>query len=266
MFAMGGLRKQLPVTFWTFLIASASLAALPLVTAGFYSKDMILWEAWSSQAGSPWLWAAGLAGALLTSIYAFRMVFLTFYGPSKTQVRRKPGLRMQLPLVILAVLSVVGGFVELPSFLGNLPLFSDFLQSALPAAPSMRGGVSTEIVLQCSAAAVSLIGIYLAYRLYLRTPQYAESLLRTTWGTALHRVWFAGWGFDWLYDTFLVGPYVWFAHADKDDVVDLIYGGIAGLIQRLNRLLSGTETGKVRWYATGIAIGAVIIIAIAVIL
>ena len=266
MFAMGGLRKQLPVTFWTFLIASASLAALPLVTAGFYSKDMILWEAWSSQAGSPWLWAAGLAGALLTSIYAFRVVFLTFFGPSKTQVRRKPGLRMQLPLVILAVLSVVGGFVELPSSLGGLPLFSDFLHTALPAAPSMPGGVSTEIALQCSAAAVSLIGIYLAYLLCLRMPQYAESLLRTPWGTALHRFWFAGWGFDWLYDTFLVRSYVWFAHAAKDEVVDLIYSGIAGLTQRLNRLLSGTETGKVRWYATGIAIGAVIIIAIAVIL
>jgi NADH-quinone oxidoreductase subunit L len=266
MFAMGGLRRQLPVTFWTFLIASAALAALPLVTAGFYSKDLILWEAWSSPAGSPWLWAAGLAGALLTSMYAFRMVFLTFFGPAKAQVRRKPGLRMQLPLVILAALSVVGGFVELPGPLGDLPLFSDFLRSALPAATAVRGGVSTEVVLQCSAAAVSLIGIYLAYLLYLRSPRYAESLVRTAWGTALHRLWFAGWGFDRLYDTCLVRPYVWLAHADKDDVVDLIYRGIAALTQGFNRLLIGIGTGKVRWYATGIAIGAVIIIAITVIL
>jgi NADH-quinone oxidoreductase subunit L len=181
-------------------------------------------------------------------------------------VRRKPGLRMQLPLFILAALSVVGGFVELPGPLGDLPLFSDFLRSALPAATAVHGGVSTEVVLQCTAAAVSLIGIYLAYLLYLRSPRYAESLVRTTWGTALHRFWFAGWGFDWLYDTCLVRPYVWLARADKDDVVDLIYGGIVALTQGFNRLLIGTETGKLRWYATGIAIGAVIVIAITVIL
>ncbi len=88
MFKMGGLRKQLPLTFWTFLVASASLAAVPLVTAGFYSKDLILFEAWSSTAGSPWLWAAGLVGALLTSIYTFRMVFLTFFGQAHQQVGR----------------------------------------------------------------------------------------------------------------------------------------------------------------------------------
>jgi NADH-quinone oxidoreductase subunit L len=126
--------------------------------------------------------------------------------------------------------------------------------------------VSTEIVLQSGAAAVSLIGIYLAYLVYLRSPRYAESLVRTGWGTALHRLWFAGWGFDRLYDSCLVRPYVWLAHADREDVVDLIYRGIAALTQGFNRLLTGTQTGKVRWYATGIAIGAVIVIAITVIL
>jgi NADH-quinone oxidoreductase subunit L len=220
MFRMGGLRTQLPVTFWTFLMASASLAALPLVTAGFYSKDLILWEAWSSSTGSPCLWVAGLAGALLTSIYTFRMVFLTFFGPPKAQVSRKPGLRMKIPLVILAVLSVVGGFVELPGPLGDLPLFSDFLQSALPAATGVRGGASTELMLQGIAAAVSLLGISVTYVLFLRRLQYTESLVHTSGGTALHHLWFAGWGFDWLYDRCLVQPYVWIA--DADDVIDLI--------------------------------------------
>jgi NADH-quinone oxidoreductase subunit L len=264
MFRMGGLRTQLPVTFWTFLIASASLAALPLVTAGFYSKDLILWEAWSSAAGSPWLWAAGLAGALLTSIYTFRMVFLTFFGPPKAQVSRKPGLSMQIPLVILAVLSVVGGFVEVPGPLGDLPLFSDFLQRVLPAATSIRGGVSTELMLQVIAAAVSLLGISLAYVLFLRRRQYTESLVHTSWGAALHHLWFAGWGFDWLYDRCFVQPYVWIAHADADDVIDRIYRGIAWLMQVTHRALSRTQTGRVRRYAMGIAIGAVVIIAIVV--
>jgi NADH-quinone oxidoreductase subunit L len=264
MFRMGGLRKALPVTFWTFLIASASLAALPLVTAGFYSKDLILWEAWSSPAGSPWLWAAGLAGALLTAIYTFRMVFLTFFGPPKAQVRRKPGLSMQIPLVVLAVLSVVGGFVQLPGPWGDVPLFSGFLQSALSEASAVSGAGSTELALQFIAAAVSLLGIYLAYLLFLRHPQSTENLVRTPWGAALHRYWFAGWGFDWLYDRCIVQPYVWLACADANDVIDGIYDGIAWLTQTGYHDLSRTQTGQVRRYAMGIAIGAVIIIAIVV--
>ena len=76
-------------SFWTFLIGSASLAALPVVTAGFYSKDLILFEAWSSVLGGPWLWLAGLVGALLTSVYTFRMVFLTFFG----DLQRRPAGR-----------------------------------------------------------------------------------------------------------------------------------------------------------------------------
>jgi NADH-quinone oxidoreductase subunit L len=264
MFRMGGLRTRLPVTFWTFLIGSASLAALPLVTAGFYSKDLILWEAWSSPAGSPWLWGAGLAGALLTAVYTFRMVFLTFFGPLKAEVRRKPGLSMQIPLVILAVLSVVGGFVELPSPLGDLPLLSDFLQSALPAASAVSGGVSSEFALQLIAAAVSLLGIYLAYMLFLRHPQSTENLVRSRWGAALHRFWFAGWGFDRLYDRCIVQPYVWLARADTTDVIDPIYDGIAWLTQMGYYELSRTQTGQVRRYVMGIAIGVVIIIAIVV--
>jgi NADH-quinone oxidoreductase subunit L len=264
MFRMGGLRKALPLTFWTFLIASASLAALPLVTAGFYSKDLILWEAWSAPAGSPWLWAAGLAGALLTAMYTFRMVFLTFFGPPKAQVRRKPGLSMQMPLVVLAVLSVVGGFVQLPGPWGDVPLFSGFLQSALSVASSVSGEGSTELALQFIAAAASLLGICLAYVLFLRYPQSPDNLLRTPWGAALHRYWFAGWGFDWLYDRCLVQPYVWLARADANDVIDPIYDGIAWLTQIGYHDLSRTQTGQVRRYAMGIAIGAVIIIAIVV--
>src|SRR5512143_1776547 len=88
---MGGLRRTLPVTFWTFLIGAASLSSLPLVTAGFYSKDMILWQAWSSDRGSIWLWIAGFAGAFITSVYTFRMFFLTFSGQATSEIERRPG-------------------------------------------------------------------------------------------------------------------------------------------------------------------------------
>jgi NADH-quinone oxidoreductase subunit L len=253
-FKMGGLRRQLPLTFWTFLIGAASLSALPLVSAGFYSKDLILWSAWSSPMGSASLWGAGLAGALLTSLYTFRMVFLTFFGPPRVTVTRTPGYREQIPLVVLAFLSIAGGFVPL----------TGYLQSVLPATATAAGKAGAEVALQVTAALVSVAGILVAYLLYLRSPQYVEAFVRTPSGAALQRFWFSGWGFDWLYDRLFVWPYVWLARADRSDVIDLIYAGIAGVTQALNRALSRTETGRVRWYAAGIGAGAILIIAIVV--
>ncbi|HXI21893.1 MAG TPA: NADH-quinone oxidoreductase subunit L, partial [Gemmatimonadales bacterium] len=260
MFRMGGLRRQLPVTFWTFLIASCSLAALPLVTAGFYSKDLIIWDAWSSQQGSLWLWAAGLAGALLTGIYTFRMVFLTFFGEAKRQVARRPGWRVRIPLVSLALLSVVGGLVEIPQTLGGQPFFSHFLDTALPAIQRAVVSAHAEVVLEWVAALVSLTGIGIAYVLFLWKPGIAVRWAETPWGAALHRFWFADWGFDWLYDWCLVRPYAWLARVGRDDVVDLLYRGLAWLTRLGWRLLSLTETGRIRWYAAGVAGGAVILI------
>jgi NADH-quinone oxidoreductase subunit L len=268
MLKMGGLRKELPTTFWTFLIGAASLAGLPLVTAGFYSKDLILWNAWSSAAGSPWLWAAGLAGVLLTGIYAFRMVFLIFYGNPKPATKAllplpKPGVLLRLPLIVLAVLSVVGGWVELPRTLGNLPLFSDLLQAALPITPETLG-VGAERLAQVIAAVAALGGVLIAYWLYMRRPQSVIRWGQSTAGSLLTRLWFSGWGFDWLYDRVFVRPFVWLARTGKDDVVDVPYLGLAWLAQALHRLLSRTQTGRVRAYAVGILVGAVIIIALVV--
>lgn len=265
-FKMGGLRKQLPLTFWTFLIGAASLAALPLVTAGFYSKDLIIFEAWSSSLGGPWLWAAGVAGALLTSLYTFRMVFVTFFGNAKQQPTRRPGPAMELPLVVLAVLSITGGFVELPRTLGNLPLFSDLLHPVLPDVPFVASRLSLEPISQLVTALMFFLGLGLAYWFYLRRPQLSADIVRSPMGARLHHFWFIGWGFDWLYDTFIVHPFMWLARADKQDVVDYIYSAIANVAQALYAGLARTETGRVRWYALGIALGAVVSIAVAVLL
>ena len=91
-FRMGGLRKEMPVAFWTFLIAGCSLAGLPFITAGFFSKDLIIGNAWSSQQGHPGFWIAGMVGALLTSLYTFRVIFRVFFGPLGTSVTKRPGL------------------------------------------------------------------------------------------------------------------------------------------------------------------------------
>src|SRR5262249_37164134 len=143
-FRMGGLWRRLPLTFVTFFIGSASLAGLPLVTAGFYSKDLILWQTWASTHGSYWLWAAGLIGALLTALYSFRLVFRVFVGRLTTPTSATPRWRIRLVLVVLALLSLVGGWLEVPETVHalwpNAPvvfwprrLFTDVVQTALQA-------------------------------------------------------------------------------------------------------------------------------------
>jgi len=258
-FRMGGLRRALPVTFWTFLIGSASLAAVPLVTAGFYSKDLILYEAWASSLGGPWLWLAGLTGAVITAIYTFRMVFLTFFGELRQEPAGRAGWRMQAPLVILAVLAMVAGFVELPPTLGDAPAFSAFLEPILPAAPLVPGRTGALLWLQVAAGIAALGGIYVAWTLYLQSPAALASVMRGAAAQAIHRFWFAGWGFDWLYDRLFVRPLLWLARVAARDGIDHIYGALAGAAGLGWRVLARTQTGRIRWYAAGLTAGALIV-------
>jgi NADH-quinone oxidoreductase subunit L len=266
MFHMGGLRHKLPFTFWTFLIGACSLAAFPLLSAGFFSKDLILFEAYASGQGSTWLWLAGLAGALLTSLYAFRMVFLTFFGQAKTEPDRVPGVLMKAPMLFLAVLSVFAGVIELPGTLGNHPLFTDFLHNALPSVALTTSRLGQEGLLQIISGVVSLLGIFLAYVFILRVPDLTARFAHSAAGSTLHRFWYAGWGFDWLYDRVFVWPYASLARKNKDDVIDIVYDKVAELARILHGALSSTESGQLRRYATGIVFGAVVTIALVVLL
>jgi NADH-quinone oxidoreductase subunit L len=266
MFKMGGLRKELPVTFWTFLIGAASLSALPLVTAGFYSKDLIIWYSWSSEQGSPLLFAAGLGGALLTSVYTFRMVFLTFFGGKNGEVKKKPGKLMNIPLLVLAVLSIVGGFVELPRTMGNCQVFSGFLNTVLSPVKTVHEKLSSEGAMQIVTSLVSLLGIYAAYILFFKGRQKLEKLTGHPLSDAVRRFWFSGWGFDWLYDRVFVRPFFWLSRINRDDFIDLIYGGAAWYSRFFHGVLSLSQSGRVRWYAAGITIGAIITIGMAVLL
>ena len=112
-FKMGGLRKKLPVAFWSFVIGSAALAALPF-TSGFYSKDAILLSAYENAWQGPLLWGIGLLGALLTSIYSFRLVFVVFFGEVKTEPSQPAGWLMTAPLLVLCLLALLGGSIVIP--------------------------------------------------------------------------------------------------------------------------------------------------------
>jgi NADH-quinone oxidoreductase subunit L len=265
-FKMGGLRKELPLAFGAFLIAGCSLAGLPLITAGFYSKGLIVWETWSSSQGGTALWLAGVFGVLLTALYIFRVIFLVFFGEAKVRVVKRPGYKIQIPLMVLTVLSLVGGFVNLPPKLGNVPLFTRLLETTLPPVEQGRFGRLTEIRSEGFVTLAFLVGLGLAYLLYLRRRQWSDALTATRAGKALHEFWFADWGFVWCYDKLFVQPVLWFARVDKSDVVDAFYIGIADLNEFLYRGLSRTENGQVRWYAAAIAAGTVVFVAIALFL
>jgi NADH-quinone oxidoreductase subunit L len=264
-FKMGGLRQRLPLAFWSFLIGSISLAALPLIDAGFYSKDLILWKAWSDGALGPWLWAAGLAGALLTAIYIFRAVFVVFFGPVRLEPTGPTGWRIAVPLVVLSILALVGGFVEIPPYLGNVPAFSQLMQAALPVHPApVSLGSSLEVTLSAIAAVVALLGVGVAYVAFRRRPAWLDALIRSPASVTLQHFWETGWGFDWLYDRVFVRPFLWVARKDQSDVIDRFYTGVAVLSQAAYRQLSASETGRVRRYAAGITAGSIVLIAILV--
>ena len=252
-FHMGGLRKELPVAFWTFLIGGCALAGLPLITAGFYSKDLILWSTDNSMAGGIGLWAAGIAGVVLTSLYTFRLIFVVFFGQVGTPVSRRPGLAMVVPACALAFLSIAGGFDKAP--------FAAFMTTALPAFRESGSGMG-ESLSSAAAGLAFLAGFLAAWYAWLRNPALSRAAVATPAGRVLHRFWFSDWGMDWLYDRLFVWPVVWLAKVNKADAIDSIYDGLASLAALSHRIVSLTETGKLRWYAAWIAGGSAVIVAI----
>ena len=259
-FRMGGLRKQLPLAFWAFLAGGASLAGFPVVTAGFYSKEDILAAAWASPAAGAWLYAAAWAGAVVTGIYIFRLIFIVFFGSPTQPAARKPGPRMAIPVAVLAALSLVAGFIDVSALPGGGPArLTGFLETALPAAA--RPSPATDAGLRALGALASLLGIAVAYVLFLRPADTARRLAETPHGRSLQKFWFSGWGFDRLYDRVLVRPFTAAARLNRDDVVDSFCDALASLSRILHEGLRLTQTGRLRLYAAVIAAGTVVIIA-----
>ncbi len=257
MFRMGGLRFELPLAFWSFVIGGSALAGLPLITAGFFSKDLILWQAWAGPNGNGGFWIAGLVGATLTSFYTFRLIMLVFYGPEQFEVSYKPGVVVTIPLVTLCVLSLIGGYVDTPPDFGGAPVLSNFLDTVLPALQQERVGPITELSTALCASASFAIGFGFAYFLY------APWRPKTPREDPLLRLWYSGWGVDWLYDRLFVIPVQLLVRKGAADLVDYMYTAIARLADLGNSVLRLTQNGRTRWYATGLAAGSVVLFAIA---
>jgi NADH-quinone oxidoreductase subunit L len=260
LFHMGGLRTELRLAFWSFVIGGCALAGLPLITAGFFSKDLILWQSWAGPNGNAWFWLAGMTGALLTSLYTFRMISLAFYGAQQAHIRAHSGAPVRVALITLCVLSILGGYVDTPPHFGGVPALSNFLSSALPPLEEVHIGPITETITALSASTVFALGLGLAYFLY--GPQRSRVPMKG----ALQRLWFAGWGFDWIYDRLFVRPFLWVTRKSSKDVADLPIQGLGEVAMLGNRALRATQTGRVRWYAAGLAMGTIALLAVAIFL
>jgi NADH-quinone oxidoreductase subunit L len=248
-FRMGGLRTRLPVVFWSFLIGSAALAALPF-TSGFYSKDAILLSAWTMPNIGQWLWAGGLLGALLTSIYSFRLVFVVFFGAAHTEPDRQPGWRMALPLILLCGLSLVGGFIVLP------------LSGVLPAGPGGGDEAAANHAVEFISIGTPLLGLAIAYLLFLGRQISFAGLLKSAAGKALQSFWFSGARIDNLYDAVLVQPFSTLAHWSRNEPADLLYNAVVWLSRWGHTRLVALQTGELRWYATSMVFGLLLLLAI----
>ena len=257
LYRMGGLRSELRLAFWSFVIGGSALAGLPLITAGFFSKDLILWQSWAGPNGNAWFWIAGMTGAVLTSLYTFRLILLAFYGSQQAHVKAQSGLAVRVALVVLCVLSITGGYVNTPPNFGGVPALSNFLGSALPPLEEVHLNPITETITALCASTAFAIGLGLAYLLY--GPQRS----RVPAQGFLSNLWRAGGGFDWLYDGLFVRPFRWLVRKSKNDVVDIPIRGLGQLAVLGYRSLRLVQTGHVRWYAMGIAMGTIAILAIA---
>ncbi|MBC8406060.1 MAG: NADH-quinone oxidoreductase subunit L [Planctomycetes bacterium] len=240
-FKMGGLGKKLPVLFWTMFFAGCG---------PFFSKDGILAEVWFSDTGGPFLWLLGLFGVFVTSIYLFRLLFTVFLGPLKNDVHWKPGLAITIPLVILATGSVVGAIVEYPRLLGYHPYATG--TEAAHASPYLHAAIGK------IAVGVALAGIYVAYRLFVRHKHYeAGEVVVPHITLRMRRLFAAGWYFDRAYHAAFVVPFQATSRFLRSELIDRGYDAVVALVQTGHRQIRRSQTGRLRWYAAGIAVGAV---------
>jgi NADH-quinone oxidoreductase subunit L len=289
---MGGLRKKIPVTFWTMTIATFAIAGIPPL-AGFFSKDEILWRAYEAN----WIyWLVGLTTAFITSFYMFRLWFMTFFGEYRGHEGDSHGHEVQdlrigvstphrhghggihespkvmlVPLVILAVLSFVGGWVGIHHGFDNFlaPVF----ESSSVAATTFEGGAATqarqesavlETTLMVASVAAGVLGFLLAFLLYNRKPELPARIAASAHGlysAVVNKYWI-----DELYAWIFVKPLiaisgVVFWRGIDQGVIDATLDGSANTAREVSDNLRRMQSGNLRSYAGWVAIGATAVIA-----
>jgi NADH-quinone oxidoreductase subunit L len=292
---MGGLRKYLPWTYRTMLVGTLAIAGVPGL-AGFFSKDEILWKVWSN--GHPVIWLVLWLGAGMTAFYMFRLIFLTFWGQermsdhTKHHIHESPN-NIVLPLIILAVLSVVGGWIGLPAWLGT-NYFDRFLEPVLRIPEGAlhhdaAHSVAEELLFTALSVGIAGLGIFLAYRFYVVDPEAPSRITARLKG--LYNLVYRKYYVDEIYDalfvnrtkdlakvcafvdsTFVDGAVNATAAVTRltatlsrifdTYVVDGLVNLIGWINMLLNRVLTSLQTGLIQRYALGAVFGIVFFILI----
>ena len=245
-FKMGGLYKKIPFVYACFLVGGGALAAFPFLTVGFYSKDAILLQAYAS--GHTELFWAGLVGAFFTSMYTFRLIYVVFHGKENGHAHAIHGVSYWLPLGVLLVLSTgVGAFIHQP------------LEGVLPAFASPISEETKHFV-EILAIGAGLVGLAIGAALFMGERRIPSALASSSFGQAVSRLWMSGWGFDWLYNWLFVKPFLFISHLNRRDGIDQAIGLIPRVMRAGHDALSVSENGRLRWYASSIALGAILVL------
>ena len=247
-FKMGGLWNKLKIPFVSMLIGSLALAALP-GTAGFFSKDAILLTAYNEATYGTLFWIGAVGAAFMTSLYTSRMILITFFGEAKTEPHDHSRINMWGPLLVLCVLSIGGGWL---GFMAISPYVGD-------------GGVPVEFhadLIALLTLGVPLVGVLLGYLIWGNQAISFDKFAESTVGIRLRQFFFGGWGFDWFYDRLVVSPFVRIAQVNKSDFVDLMFTSIASLAAAIHRVVKRSQTGQLRWYATNMVVGLLLVVLI----
>ncbi len=287
---MGGLKRHLPITHLTMLAGGLALAGIPIFS-GFFSKDEILFEAWFGPHGSPLYWVLGALAAVLTGLYTFRLLYLTFYGESRVpdgvHPHESPRV-MTVPLLILAFLATFGGFLGLPHVLGGGAWIQDFITSAIVPAAGAAHGVAgstgqalaetaghaaeagghghagAQILLMIVSVGLALTGFWFARRWYGRTQPFPEVPEQAVPG--LWRILRQKYMVDEFYFLIVGRPLhnisKWLYRAVDVVIIDGLVRGTGGVTTALSRLIRRLQTGYIGIYAFCIAAGAIVLLAV----
>jgi NADH-quinone oxidoreductase subunit L len=270
---MGGLKDKIPVTHAVFLTAALAISGIPGLS-GFFSKDSILASAYAS--GHKVIWLLGFITALLTAFYIFRLIYMTFYGDSRVDkhaaehIHESPKV-MTVPLIILAILSVIGGYVGVPQLLGNIvgwhnsDMFVHFLAPVFHTMPEHEMPVSTETWLMIGSITMAVLGIFFAWYVYLKSKmQPAKDAARALPG--VYQLLLNKYYVDELYNTVIIKPLMWlsefFLWRFFDVwVIDGTVNGSAYITQWASTKLRKLQAGDMQVYITLFLLGVISVLA-----
>ncbi len=265
---MGGLKKYLPITHFTFVLGWLAIIGLPPF-AGFFSKDEILWRAYSSSFGHPLLWVVGFVGALGTAFYMTRLMCLTFWGKSRVPHEIHPHespFTMTIPLIVLGVLSVIGGWVGIPEILSHMipghpgNFLEEWLEPVLAKIPEGTASHSMEWTLMIVSVVGAAVSALFAYNLYIFHPQKIAAFSQKI--GFVYRATYNKFYVDEFYTARIIQPLVklsqglWL-YIDVNFVDRATYVA-ADLVQGVGRMLRSVQNGNMQYYALYIALGVIV--------